>query len=102
MIFISLVIYILHDMNIRYSEKAEKQIKKIHKGDRKSAAMIISAIESFAAHTGKQKDFDVKILKGKYGNFKRLRASNYLVIFEDDGTIMLIYEIKHRQEAYHD
>ena len=89
-------------MDIRYSEKAEKQIKKIYKGDKKSAVMIIEAIESFAAHPFKIKDFDVKVLKGKYGNFKRLRVGNYRVIFEDDGTIMLIYEIKHRQEAYHD
>jgi mRNA-degrading endonuclease RelE of RelBE toxin-antitoxin system len=89
-------------MDIRYSEKAEKQIKKIHKGDKKSAAMIIDAIESFAAHSSRKNAFDVKVLKGKYGNFKRLRIGNYRVIFEDDGTIMLIYEVKHRQEAYHD
>ncbi len=89
-------------MDIRYSEKAEKQIKKIHKGDKKSAAMIIEAIENFAAYTSGKKDLDVKVLKGKYGDFKRLRAGNYRVIFEDDGAIMLIYEVKHRQEAYHD
>jgi hypothetical protein len=40
-------------MDIRYSEKAEKQIKKIHKGDKKSAKMIIAAIESFSTHLGK-------------------------------------------------
>ena len=90
------------DMDIKYSERAEKQIKRIHKGDKKSTAMIIAAIESFVTHSGKQKYFDVKILKGKQGNFKRLRVGNYLVIFEDDDTIMLIYEVKHRQEAYHD
>lgn len=90
-------------MDIRYSEKAEKQIKKIHKGDKKSAAMIIEAIENFAASSSRgKKDFDVKILKGKYGDFKRLRVGNYRVIFEDDNTVMLIYEVKHRQEAYHD
>ena len=89
-------------MDIRYSEKAEKQIKKIYKGDKKRAVMIIEAIENIAAQSIKIKDFDVKVLKGKYGNFKRLRVGNYRVIFEDDGTIMLIYEIKHRQEAYHD
>ncbi len=89
-------------MDIRYSEKAERQIKKIHKGDRKSAAMIIEAIENFAAYSSGKKNFDIKILKGKYGDFKRLRVGNYRVIFEDNGTIMLIYEVKHRQEAYHD
>ena len=35
-------------MEIRYSEKADKQIKKIFKGDRKSAKMIIVAIEAYA------------------------------------------------------
>lgn len=89
-------------MDIRYSEKAEKQIKKIHKGDKKSAAMIIEAIENFAASSKEKKDFDIKILKGKYGDFKRLRVGNYRVIFEDDNTVMLIYEVKYRQEAYHD
>jgi len=89
-------------MDIRYSERAEKQIKRIYKGDKKSAALIIAAIENFAARSGKKKDFDVKILKGRYGNFKRLRVGNYRIIFEDDETIMLIYEVKHRQEAYHD
>jgi len=89
-------------MDIRYSEKAEKQIKKIYKGDKKSAVMIIEAIESFAMPSSRKKDFDVKVLKGKYGDFKRLRVGNYRVIFEDNRTIMLIYEVKHRQEAYHD
>ena len=89
-------------MDIRYSEKAEKQIKKIYRGDRKSAVMIIEAIENFAASRRESKDFDVKVLKGKYGDFKRLRVGNYRVIFEDDGSVMLIYEVKHRQEAYHD
>jgi mRNA interferase RelE/StbE len=88
-------------MDIRYSEKAEKQIKKIYKGNKKNAAMIISAIESFA-QSSKQNDSDIKILKGKSGNFKRLRIGNYRVIFEDNETIMLIYEVRHRQEAYHD
>ncbi|PKN66780.1 MAG: cytotoxic translational repressor of toxin-antitoxin stability system [Deltaproteobacteria bacterium HGW-Deltaproteobacteria-12] len=89
-------------MDIRYSEKAEKQIKKIYKGDKKSAAMIIEALENFAARKGRKSDFDVKVLKGKYGDFKRLRVGNYRVIFNDDGKVMLIYEVKHRQEAYRD
>lgn len=89
-------------MDIRYSERAEKQIKRIWKGDKKSAAMILSAIESYATRSVNQKDLDVKLLKGKYGNFKRLRVGNYRIIFEEDDTIMLVYEVKHRQEAYHD
>ncbi|HHT9106832.1 MAG TPA: type II toxin-antitoxin system RelE family toxin [Candidatus Wujingus californicus] len=85
-------------MEIRYSEKAEKQIKKIFKGDRKSAKMIIKTIESYAENPSG--NFDVKILKGKYEDLKRLRVGNYRIIFEDDGNTISIYEVKHRQEAY--
>jgi mRNA interferase RelE/StbE len=88
-------------MEIRYSEKAEKQLKKIYKGNKKTAAMIMTAIESLSAGITKT-SLDIKILKGKYGTFKRLRVGNYRIIFEDDGRILLIYEIKHPQEAYHD
>ena len=78
----------------------KEQITKIHKGDRKSAEPIIKTIESYSKNPfGK---FDVKVLKGKYGDLKRLRAGNYRVIFDEEGRIMSIYEIRHRQEAYHD
>jgi mRNA interferase RelE/StbE len=85
-------------MEIRYSEKADKQIKKIFKGDRKSAKMILKAIEAYAENPSG--NFDEKVLKGKYEDLKRLRVGNYRVIFEDDGNTISIYEIKHRQEAY--
>ena len=85
-------------MEIKYSEKSVKQITKINKGDRKSAIKIIEAIEVFSkSPSGK---FDIKILKGKYEDFKRLRVGNYRVIFEIGENVMSIYEIKHRQEAY--
>ncbi len=87
-------------MEIRYSEKSVKQITKIHKGDRKSADWIMKTIEAYSENpSGK---FDKKVLKGKYGDLKRLRVGNYRVIFEDVKAVMLIYEIKHRQEAYSD
>jgi len=87
-------------MEIQYSEKAVKQIKKIHKGDNKSAGMILKTIEAYAKNPAGR--FDIKVLKGKYGNFKRLRAGAYRIIFEEIEKVILIYEIKHRQEAYHD
>ena len=87
-------------MDICYSEKAEKQLKRICKGDKKSAAMLVAAIEAYAADP--DGNFDVKVLKGSYGDFKRLRVGRYRIIFDDEGNIMLIYEIKHRQEAYND
>ncbi len=87
-------------MEIRYSEKAVRQISKIHRGDRKSAALIIKTIEAYAKNP--LGNFDLKTLKGKYEDLKRLRIGNYRVIFDDEGHIMSIYEVKHRQEAYHD
>jgi mRNA-degrading endonuclease RelE of RelBE toxin-antitoxin system len=85
-------------MEISYSEKAVKQLKLICKGDRKSGKMIIERIEHYAANPSDK--FDIKILKGAYGEFKRLRVGNYRIIFEDTEEAMQIYEIIHRQEAY--
>jgi mRNA-degrading endonuclease RelE of RelBE toxin-antitoxin system len=85
-------------MEIKYSEKAIKQIKQIFKGDRKSAEKIMEAIEVYAKNPASQ--HNVKVLKGKYGEFKRPRIGNYRIIFDDAGNVMFVYEVKHRQEAY--
>jgi len=87
-------------MEIKYSERAVRQLKKIAKGDKKSASMIMKTIEAYSKNPSSK--FDIKILKGKYGNFKRIRVGNYRIIFDDDGNVMFIYELKHRKEAYHD
>jgi mRNA-degrading endonuclease RelE of RelBE toxin-antitoxin system len=87
-------------LEIKYSENAVKQIKQIMKGDRKSAIAIIGIIEAYAKNPGG--NFDIKTLKGKYAEFKRLRVGKYRIIFDDDGKVMVIYEVKHRQEAYYD
>ena len=85
-------------MEIKYSERAIKQIKQIHKGDKKSTKMIMETIEAYAKD--QKGNFDVKILKGKYGEFKRLRVGKYRIIFDDAGKVMFVFEVKHRQEAY--
>lgn len=85
-------------LKIKYSGKASKQFAGIHKGDKKSAEMIVSAVEEYAKDPFGH--FDIKILKGKPVKFKRLRIGDYRIIFEDDKVTMWIYEIKHRQEAY--
>lgn len=87
-------------MDIFYSETAVKQIKKIAKGNKKSAKMILDTIEKYASNP--EGEYDIKQLKGSLGEFKRLRVGSYRIIFDDDGYILNIYEIKHRQEAYHD
>ena len=85
---------------IQYSEKAAKQLRKIFKSDRKNAKMILSVIEEYSQNPGNR--YDVKILKGKFEDLKRLRAGNYRIIFDENHVVINIYEIKHRQEAYHD
>lgn len=85
---------------IQYSQIAVKQLRKIAKGDKKSAKMIVDTIESYAEN--EKGSFDIKTLKGEFGNFKRLRAGNYRILFDEDDCILSIYQIKHRQEAYHD
>jgi mRNA-degrading endonuclease RelE of RelBE toxin-antitoxin system len=87
-------------MEIRYSEKAVKQPETIAKGDKKSAAIILAGPEGYAADP--QGSFDVKVLKGKLGDIKRLRAGKYRILFDDDNEVISVYEVKHRREAYGD
>lgn len=87
-------------MQILYSEKAAKSLKKISKGDKKSAKMIISVIEKYALNPNG--NYDIKFLKGNFGEFKRLRVGNYRIIFDDENNILHIYTIRHRQEIYND
>ena len=85
-------------MEILYSAKASKQLMKISKSDKKSAKIILEKIEEYAIDTSGH--YDIKVLKGKHDSFKRLRAGDYRIIFDEDNNILHIYEIKHRQEAY--
>jgi mRNA-degrading endonuclease RelE of RelBE toxin-antitoxin system len=87
-------------VEIRYSQKAVKQLKVIAKGDKKSAAMILAEVQAYAADP--MGPFDVKIRKGKLGDIKRLRVGNYHILFDDDNGAMSVYEVKHRREAYSD
>jgi len=75
-------------------------LKKIAKADKKTAKMIIEKIESFANRS--ESNFDIKMLRGRYGDLKRLRVGSFRVIFEFETETVFIYEIKHRKEAYHD
>ena len=87
-------------MEIKYSDKAVKQLKKIYKSDKKSASLIIKKIEDFANNPSG--NFDIKTLKGKFEDLKRFRIGDYRVIFEEENNVLYIYEVKHRQEAYND
>jgi mRNA-degrading endonuclease RelE of RelBE toxin-antitoxin system len=87
-------------VKIRYSQKAVKQLKTISKGDKKSAVMILTGVEAYA--TNPQGAFDVKVLKGKLGDIKRLRVGKYRILFGDENDVISVYEVKHRREAYSD
>jgi mRNA-degrading endonuclease RelE of RelBE toxin-antitoxin system len=83
--------------HIVYSDKARKQVRDIAQSDKKSAALIFEKIEQYADGAI---NADVKILRGKFGECKRLRAGNYRVIFGEDDRILSIYSIHHCREAY--
>jgi len=87
-------------MEIVYSEKSAKQLRKIVRSDKKTAQMIIEKIESLA--NSADTNFDIKTLRGRYGDLKRLRVGTYRIIFEIESLTIFVYEVKHRKEAYHD
>ena len=61
--------------------------------------MLVS-VEAYAADP--QGSFDVKVLKGKLGDMKRLRVGKYRILFDIENEVVSVYEVKHRQEAYGD
>ena len=69
-------------MEIKYSEKAVKQMHSIAKSDKISAVMILEKIERYSMNPDQFPG--IKKLKGKYATFKRLRAGNYRIIFDDE------------------
>ncbi|HEO66239.1 MAG TPA: type II toxin-antitoxin system RelE/ParE family toxin [Spirochaetes bacterium] len=85
-------------MEIIYSSKAAKFLKKLSKGDKKSVEMIINAIEEYALNP--QGSFDIQFLKGEYSDLKRLRVGQYPIIFDTEENILSILKIYHRQGAY--
>ncbi len=87
-------------LEIKYSEKAAKQLKKIAKSNLRDAERIIFAIENYALSPLEK--HDIKHLKGKFGEFIRLRMGNYRIIFENENNIMFVYDIKHRKDIYND
>ena len=83
---------------ISYSEEAVKQLKKIRRGDKILAIKILKKIEQYASFPNSISD--IKNLKGKYAEFKRIRVGDYRIIFDENHNVIFIYKIKHRKEAY--
>ncbi len=75
-------------------------MKLISYSNKKDAERIINGIEKYANLPLEK--HDIRQLKGKYCEFKRLRVGNYRIIFDNENNIMFIYEIIHRKDAYND
>lgn len=75
-------------MKILYTEKASKELRKIAANNKKNAELIINKIESYVKNPGGK--HDIKLLKWKFESFKRLRAGNYRIIFDEENNVMYI------------
>ena len=60
---------------ISYSEEAVKQLKKIRRGDKILAIKILKKIEQYASFPNSISD--IKNLKGKYAEFKRINDQDF-------------------------
>ena len=87
-------------MEIKYSDTAEKNLKKIARANKKDAVRILDSIEQYANNPTIARN--VKSLKGKFSDFYRLRVGDYRVIFDSDLRVMYIYDIKNRKDVYND
>lgn len=88
-------------MEIVFTSRASKQLKKIYAGNNKVYINIKNAIISLT-ETDSINNHDIKALKGKLKPYKRLRIQNYRVIFNIDNNTCYIVSIEHRQGAYND
>ncbi|AEI15271.1 addiction module toxin, RelE/StbE family [Flexistipes sinusarabici DSM 4947] len=84
--------------DLEFSENAKKFIKKLPANDKKK---IKSKLETLAKDPDKLKN-NIKKLKGEYGDFFRLRISNYRLIYKRYDKRLVIYILKagHRKDVY--
>ena len=80
-------------MNIRITEQAAKELRKIGP----DAARIVSKIEHYAADPGSLAN-NVKALRGRSGY--RLRVGNFRVLFTVANDTMTVTAIRPRGRAY--
>ncbi len=84
--------------DLEFSENAKKFIKKLPANDKKK---IKSKLETLAKDPDKLKN-NIKKLKGEYGDFHRLRISNYRLIYKryDERLVIYILKAGHRKNIY--
>jgi len=87
-------------MEIFYTDQAFKNLTRISQGDKKAAQKIVDKVQEYANNPDAK--YDIKHLKGDFGDRIRIRVGDYRIIFFIEKDVMKISAIKHRQEAYHD
>ncbi|MFA7235839.1 MAG: type II toxin-antitoxin system RelE/ParE family toxin [Phycisphaeraceae bacterium] len=78
--------------DIRYKPRASKTLRKL---PRQTAQRILNAIDRLADDL----QGDVKRLTEHEPNY-RLRVGDYRVLFDIEGSAIIIYEVWHRQHDY--
>ncbi len=79
---------------VEFSKAARKQLLAIEKTQR---LRILAKIEQYAAAPSSLAG-QVTRLQGE--PYLRLRVGDYRVIFDEDGTVIMIVAIGHRREIY--
>ncbi len=77
---------------LQFTSKAIKDLEKLSSPDR---SRIVAKIETMKDNL----QGDVKHLTNFTPSY-RLRVGNYRVLFEIEETTLVIYRVKHRQNAY--
>ena len=80
-------------MKIVFEEKALKQLKKLTKKDAKKILEKIKTLKNFP------NTLNTKKLKNYYPPY-RLRIGIYMILFDIDDKIIIIFEILKRKDAY--
>ena len=80
-------------MIIKIQERAKKDLKRI---DKQNVIKILKNIKKLENYPNIS---NIKILKNFYPP-KRLRVGDYRILFDVEGDTIIIFNIKHRKEAY--
>ncbi len=83
---------------IKFSETAVKQLKKI---DKNTSKRIIDFFRERIAKTDNPRNIG-KALKGPLGNFWRYRVGDYRIIcdIQDNNFVILVLKVANRSEVY--
>ena len=74
------------------SEEAREQLRALPKALRRNIGQRLDALQISLAG-------DVKKLTAREHKY-RLRVGNYRILFRLEGTVIFVYAVKHRREAY--